>query len=312
MTTLKQMRYFDALATTRHFGRAAELVHVSQPALSAQIAELERHLGTKLVERGRRATMLTPDGDRLLPKIRAILADVDALEVGLRRHADPLTGRLRVGIIPTVAPYLVPALVPHVRKHYPKLEIELKEAVTATLVSDLLHGQVDAVIAALPVEEDGVASRFLFEDRFLMACADDETTILMSPMAQDQVDVSRLLLLEEGHCMRDQALAVCEAAPGRRIVNYGATSMATLLQMVSHGLGLTLIPEIAVRSEGGRHRMRIVPFAEPQPSRQIGLLTRDSSGRSADFEAFAEAARTCGEALLLPGTDQATARRNAK
>jgi LysR family transcriptional regulator, hydrogen peroxide-inducible genes activator len=312
MMTLKQMRYFEALATTRHFGRAAEMVHVSQPALSAQIAELERHLGTKLVERGRRSTMLTREGEELLPRLRRILADVDALEGRMRQKAEPLTGSLRVGIIPTVAPYLVPALIPYLRKHHPGLEIELKETITANLLGDLMHGQVDAVVAALPVEEDGLDTRLLFEDRFLIACADDERNILMSPITQDHLDVSRLLLLEEGHCMRDQALAVCESATGRRIVNYGATSMATLLEMVSHGLGLTLIPEIAVKSEGQRHTMRIVPFADPQPSRRIGLLTRSSSSREADFDAFGAAIKACAMPLLHGPRDQETARRNAK
>jgi LysR family transcriptional regulator, hydrogen peroxide-inducible genes activator len=298
MMTLRQMRYFDALATARHFGRAAEIVHVSQPALSAQIAELERHLGVKLVERGRKATLLTREGERLLQAIRRVLADVAAIETGLEQASAPLSGQLRVGIIPTVAPYIVPVLIPHLREAFPRLDIEIRETVTQNLVDDLLHGQVDAVIAALPIDEDEIETRLLFEDRFLIACADDERNVLMSPMTQDQVDVSRLLLLEEGHCMRDQALAVCENASGRRIVNYGATSMATLLEMVAHGLGLTLIPEIAVKSESHRPTMRIVRFADPQPSRQIGLLTRRSSSRSADFEAFGAAVAACAGHLL--------------
>lgn len=301
MMTLRQMRYFEALATTRHFGRAAELVHVSQPALSAQIAQLERHLGTMLVERGRRATLLTAEGERLLPKVRAILAEVQALEGGVRHRNAPLSGRLRLGIIPTVAPYLVPVLIPHLKKHFPKLELELREAITATLLNDLQHGDIDAAIVALPVEDDeGLAARHLFHDRFLVASAEDESAVLMSPMTQERMDVSRLLLLEEGHCMRDHALAVCQTTSGRRLVNYGATSMATLLQMVSHGLGVTLIPEIAVKSESRHHRMRIVPFAEPQPSREIGLLTRDSSNREADFDAFAHSVRHVSAGLLLP------------
>lgn len=286
MLTLRQMRYFEALATTLHFGRAAEMMHVSQPALSAQIAEMERHFGVPLVERGRGLTMLTRAGEDMLPRIRGILAEVDALDSGLRDGTGVLEGLIRIGIIPTVAPYIVPLLIPHLRADHPRIEIELKESITANLVDELKLGRLDAIVAALPIDADGLTAEPLFTDRFLIAGASDEDSILVSPMTQEEVDVDRLLLLEEGHCLRDQALAVCTAANGRRLVNYGATSMATLLQMVSHGMGLTLIPEIAVPSEAERHRMRVVPFAEPQPSRTIGLVWRRGSERRADYEAL--------------------------
>lgn len=315
MLTVRQMRYFDALATTRHFGRAAELVHVSQPALSAQIAELEKHLGVTLVERGRKGTLLTTEGERVLEHIRQILRHIETLEASTASAAEPLTQTLRVGIIPTVAPYLVPVLIPYLKGHHPRLHLELREAVTAALIEDLRLGQLDLVVAALPVDTEGLQSSFLFRDRFLIACGDNEEAILDSPMSQEDVDINRLLLLDEGHCMREQALAVCQAGSGRRIVNYGATSMTTLIEMVTHGLGLTLIPEIAVRAESQRPTLRILPFADPQPAREIGLISRSSTHRSGDFEAFAAAVRaSAGELLLQHGDDEAqvTASRKAK
>jgi len=299
MITIRQMRYFEALATTGHFGKAAQLVNVSQPALSAQIAEMERLLDIKLVERGRAGAFLTPEGEALLPDIRDILQRTDRLTTMVKAGQGLLTGRLRLGVIPTVAPYLVPLLIPDARSRYPFLNIELKEMLTAGCLEDLRHGRLDCAIVALPVSGDGCEQMELFIDRFLMASSEDENTILMSPMTADNVDVERLLLLEEGHCLRDQALAVCGTSAGRRVANYGATSMATLLQMVSHGMGITLIPEIAVRDERSRNRMRIVPFAEPQPSRTIGLIWRSSSsGRRRDFEALAGMVKGAARTLL--------------
>ncbi|OJF90343.1 hydrogen peroxide-inducible genes activator [Pararhizobium antarcticum] len=300
MLTLRQMRYFDALATTLHFGRAAKMTNVSQPALSAQIMEMESDLGIRLVERGRSGVILTPHGETLLPEIRAILLAVDGLYDRARQSTGVLEGRLRLGIIPTVAPYLVPTLIPMLRQRYPKLNVELRELLTTGCVDDVKHGKLDCAIIALPHNDDSLRSCTLFEDRFLIASADDENTVLLSPMTEAQVDMDRLLLLEEGHCLRDQALAVCGSTAGRRVANYGATSMATLLQMVSHGMGITLIPEIAVKDERTRNRMRIVPFADPQPSRRIGLVWRPRSGRNNDQEALA-ALITEAAAELLEG-----------
>ena len=293
MLTLRQMRYFDALAAARHFGRAADLVHVSQPALSAQIMEMEEHLGVKIVERARGNTILTRKGTEILAHIRAILIEVERLEQTARRGEGILEGLMRIGIIPTVAPYLVPQLVPHLRRAYPAIEIELREAVTDRLVADLAEGRLDVVIAALPIENEAIATRFLFQDRFFMAMAENDSDVLMSPLTESQVDMERLLLLEEGHCLRDQALAVCGTAGKRSLVNFGATSMATLLQMVSHDMGMTLIPEIAVPTETARNAIRIVPFADPQPSREIGLAWRKGLPRSGDTDALADAVMSC-------------------
>jgi LysR family transcriptional regulator, hydrogen peroxide-inducible genes activator len=288
MLTLRQMRYFEALASTRHFGRAAELVHISQPALSAQIMEMENTLGAKLVERTRSSTILTRKGEEVLTHVRSILSEVERLERSVRRNDGVLEGLVRIGIIPTVAPYLVPQFVPYLRRAYPNIEIELKEAVTSRLTSDLSEGRLDAVIAALPLEGDNIRTRALFTDRFFIAMAENGEDVLMSPLTEDEVDIDRLLLLEEGHCLRDQALAVC-GANKRSLVNFGATSMTTLLQMVSHDMGMTLIPEIAVATETMRNTLRIVPFADPQPSREIGLAWRRNNHRDIDMQALADA-----------------------
>jgi LysR family hydrogen peroxide-inducible transcriptional activator len=293
MLTLRQMRYFEALATTRHFGRAAAQVHVSQPALSAQIMEMETHLGARLVERNRGGVLLTRKGTEALRRIRSILAEVDRLEQSVCENGGVLDGLVRIGIIPTVAPYLVPRLVPHLRDAYPSIEIELKEAVTDRLIGDLLDGRLDAVLAALPVDADNVESRPLFSDRFFMAMANNDSDVLMSPLTENQLDADRLLLLEEGHCLREQALAVCGTTAKRSLVNFGATSMATLLQMVSHDMGMTLIPEMAIATETARNDLKIVPFAEPAPSREIGLVWRKSSGRAEDMAALGDAIVAC-------------------
>jgi LysR family hydrogen peroxide-inducible transcriptional activator len=287
------MRYFEALATTRHFGRAAALVHVSQPALSAQIMEMEEHLGIKLVERSRTGILLTQKGIEVLRRIRVILGEVEQLERRARQRDGVLDGLIRIGLIPTVAPYLVPRLIPKLRETYPKIEIELKEAVTDRLLIDLHEGRLDAVIAALPVDAENVEKQVLFADRFFMAMANNNSEVLTSPLMESQVDADRLLLLEEGHCLREQALSVCGTAGKRSLVNFGATSMATLLQMVSHNMGMTLIPEMAIASETARNNLRIVPFADPAPSREIGLIWRKSTGRAADIAALAEAAQAC-------------------
>ncbi len=289
MLTIRQLRYFEALAGTLHFGRAAELAHVSQPALSAQIMEMEKHLGVTLVERTRNNTLLTAKGREILEHVQSVLSALDRLEEAARRSTGTLEGLIRLGIIPTVAPYLVPQMVPYLRRAHPLIEIELKEAVTDRLVADLLDGKLDAIIAALPVEIDNLVEKSLFTDTFYMAVAANDSEVLVSPLTETQVDPDRLLLLEEGHCLREQALAVCKAASKRSLVNFGATSMTTLLQMVSHDMGMTLIPEMAIETEAARTAIRIVPFADPQPSREIGLVWRRSSQRRADMEALAAA-----------------------
>lgn len=288
MFTVRQMRYFEALATTLHFRKAAEMVHISQPALSAQIAEMEDLAGAPLFERTQRSVIITELGRILRPRIQAILLDIQTLEDVTAINKGLLSTRMRLGIIPTIAPYIVPLLIPLLRDEHPQFRLELREAMTARLLEDLNNGELDAIVAALPIEDDKLAHMPLFKDRFLIATASNDTDILADPMTQDRIALDRLLLLEEGHCLRDQALEFCAKPHQRQLVKYGATSMATLLQMVSHGMGLTLIPEIAVRAEASHMKMRIIPFEGEQPSREIGMLWRRQSLRRADFIALSK------------------------
>lgn len=293
MMTVRQMQYFDALGRTLHFGQAAEIMNISQPAISTQIALMEEELGCVLVERTRGAIILTNAGKKLLPKIRRILRDVKTAQEDLGTRAGVLSGTLRIGIIPTVAPYVLPQIIPALREQYPDLELNVRETITETLTRDVISGELDAIIAATPIKNNALNESNLFEDRFFMAVSTNDNDVLVSPMSQDQVSLDRLLLLEDGHCLRDQALAVCTARGEKRLVNFGATSMPTLLQMVAHNMGQTLLPEIAIEAETSRNpTIRIVPFGAPEPSRSIALYWRKAWDRQADMQAFGDVVRT--------------------
>ncbi len=293
------MRYFDALATTLHFTKAAELANISQPALSAQIAEMEALAGAALFERSQRRVIMTELGRELYPGIREILKALHTLEETAAQSRGLLHAQLKLGMIPTVAPYLVPLLLPYLRDAHPQFTLQLRESVTSRLIDELHSGELDAVIAALPIDDDRLSHMKLFDDRFLIATSSNDFTVLASSLTQDNVALDRLLLLEEGHCMRDQALAICALPAQRQLVRYGATSMATLLQMVRHGMGLTLIPEIAVRAEENAGHMRIIPFRGEQPKREIGLFWRRQSKRRKDFQALADAIHECAKIWQL-------------
>ena len=285
MLTTRQMLYFEALADTGHFGRAAERVHVSQPALSAQIAEIERELGFTLVERRPGGAVLTSRGADLLDRIRPLLQELR--QIDREAHSNGLfNGTLRLGMIPTIAPYLLPKLVPALRLAQPDVRLEVREATTAQLVAAQASNELDSFIAAAPIESSGLASIHLFEDRFFVATASNERDVLVSP-DHGGFPVERLLLLEEGHCLRDQALEVCGLRRGRRLVNFGATSLTTLLQMVEHGMGLTLVPEIAVEAECGNRNLKVVSFGDPAPSRTIKLFHSSRSANEADHASLA-------------------------
>ena len=299
MFTVRQLLFFDALARERHFRRAAENMNVTQPALSAQIMDMEGKLGTDLVERNRGGITLTPTGKRLLPKARAILQQLEALEELATPQTDTLSGTLEIGVIPTVAPYLLPKLLPVLRAAFPSLELKVQEAKTERLVQELIAGNLAAVIAAKPIEGRNVRSIDLFEDPFFMAAGRNSADGLSSPVAPDHLVMERLLLLEDGHCLRDQALTVCEAAGPYQLVNLGATSMTTLLQLVANGLGVTLIPAIAVEAETQKlDTIEIASFIAPVPSRSIGLFYRSTSARMTNFEALAETIKAAAEPLL--------------
>lgn len=285
------MEYFDALAQTRHFGRAAELAGVTQPALSAQIAEMELRLGCRLFERGGKSAGLTEEGRALQPRIEAILNEIRELEGIARDGRLAMDGRLRLGIIPTAAPYLLPRFLPELRQLFPALTLELREAVTQTLVDETLGGRIDAALVALPLEQPGLAAEPVFEDGFFLAVPASEPGLVKPPIPPESPLLERLMLLEEGHCMREQALAVCGSVRPAAMANYGATSLTTLLQMVAHGFGVTLIPSIALEAAQEMRDIRVVPFAAPAPSRTLGLVWRRASARRGECAALAATLR---------------------
>lgn len=289
--TVRQLEYFESLAETLHFGRAAALAGVTQPALSAQIAEMEARLGCRLFERGDGAVRLTEEARSLRPRIERVLTEIRELEGAAKRGKRVLEGRFRLGIIPTVAPYLLPSLLPELRRQFPALQLELREAVTGNLAEEVGSGRLDAMIAALPLDENALKAEQLFDDRFLLAVPESDPNFISPPVPPDSPALERLMLLEEGHCMRDQALAVCGRVKPVAMASYGATSLTTLMQMVAHGLGVTLIPEMAAGFAEAMPDLKVVPFAEPAPSRTICLAWRKSSGRRDDCTALAETIR---------------------
>jgi LysR family transcriptional regulator, hydrogen peroxide-inducible genes activator len=273
--TLKQLRYFDALARHCHFGRAAEACSISQPALSMQIKEMEEALGGVLLERGTRQVGLTSFGEEAAQRVRNILRSVDELGDFARASQDRLVGRLRIGMIPTVAPYLLPAVIGNLTRSHPELDIHVRETLTPKLIQELAEGRLDAAIVALPVSEPSLAEVALFAENFLLVRpGEDEGTPVPSGEALREM---RLLLLEEGHCFRDQALAFCKmrSSPLREVLD--ASSLSTLVQMVSAGIGVTLIPEIAVAVETRSASVSVARFKNPQPSRTIGMVWRKTN-----------------------------------
>jgi LysR family hydrogen peroxide-inducible transcriptional activator len=286
--TLRQLRYLAALARHRHFGRAAEDCAISQPALSMQVRELEREIGVALVERRPKEIALTDTGLEVAERAEQILAATRDL-IDFARHRDVLSGSLKLGIIPTLAPYVLPRVLPRLQTKYLRLRLELRETQTKMLLQELARGELDCIMLALPVEDTDVETLRLFDDPFLLAVPAADELPIRGRIGIGDVDQHRLILLEEGHCLRDQALAFCATrrgdAPTARL---GATSLATVIQMVANGYGITLVPEVAADAEAHDERVKLLRFAEPQPGRTIGLAWRRTSPRRRDFEALAE------------------------
>lgn len=277
--TLRQLQYFEALARTQHFGRAAEACAVSQPALSVQIQELEAQLGARLVDRGRSGPQLTAVGLEIAGRARRILNEVRDLEETAREPG--LGGVVRLGIIPTIAPYMLPGLLEGCRRELPELDLHIQESRTLRLVEALATGMLDVVLLALPLSEPGLTTLPLFEDRFLVAAPADLK--LREPVAIPFPARNKLLLLEEGHCLRDQALSVCELAAADAMSALGASSLTTLIELVAAGHGLTLVPEMSVKSLQRDKRVKLLRMKAPEPTRLIGLAWRQSSGRADGF-----------------------------
>ncbi|MBD8890613.1 hydrogen peroxide-inducible genes activator [Roseibium litorale] len=288
MISLRQLRYLEALATHLHFRRAAEAVSVSQPALSMQIKELEEELGLSLIERQPNAIRLTREGGEIVERARKILTDVRDLADYARQLSSPLSGPLRLGIIPSIAPYLLPRILPALNQAHPQLDLTIRETLTDPLTRELIAGELDAMIVALPVTETALCSAALFTDRFLLARQSSDTVDPRARVCPDDIRNQNLLLLEEGHCLRDQALNYCASLPTPGRNTLGATSLATVMQMVAAGFGVTLLPEICADVEVRDDRVLLQRFEDPQPARTVGLVWRRSSPRQQDFEALAE------------------------
>jgi LysR family hydrogen peroxide-inducible transcriptional activator len=286
--TLKQLRYFDALARHGHFGRAAEAAAISQPALSMQIRDLEDTLGTPLLERGPRALRLTAFGEEFLARARAILRQTEELEDLARAARAELTGRLRIGVIPTVAPYLLPRVIARLTAQYPALDLTLRETVTPRLVADLAEGRLDCALLALPLSEPALEEVALFSEPFLLVRPEADAG--KPAPDRDGLREMRLLLLEEGHCFRDQALSFCAPAGTPREMMDGS-SLSTLVQMVGAGIGVTLIPEMAVAVETRSAPVSVTAFRDPQPRRTIGLVWRRSTPLAPQLRQIAETIR---------------------
>ncbi len=283
MISIKQLRYLDAISRFGHFGKAAGHCAVTQPALSMQIQALEKDLGVQLVERRPKGASLTEAGREIARRAGRILTEVRDIGDFARQSGRPLSAPLRLGVIPTVAPYVLPPLLPSLRQQYPQLDLHLRETHTQQLVAELVDGVLDLLLLALPVEHAEVETAKLLEDRFLLALPPDRQVhgrVLATP---DLFKNDRLLLLEEGHCLRDQALAVCRLRQDDSIDTFGASSLSTIVQMVANGMGLTFLPEISVGLETMHSKIRIMRFTEPEPSRVLGLAWRATSPRKRDF-----------------------------
>jgi len=278
---LKDLKYLVALADTGHFGRAAERTFVSQPTLSAQLKKLEEYLGVKLVERQPRNVQLTEVGKQVVVRARRMLDEGDQIIALGRNNKDPFAGRLKLALIPTIGPYLLPRVMQKIRKALPQLGLMLYEHQTEALLKKLHDGEIDLGIMALPIAQDGMETRELYEEAFTIALPNHHALAAKSTIKVQDLKGQTLLLLEDGHCLRDQALEVCSRVDVREAEDFRATSLETLRQMVVAGLGITLLPETAVESPFGSQRgLTIRQFSKPVPTRTVGAVWRKSSTRA--------------------------------
>ena len=286
MLNLKDLKYLVAIADTGHFGKAAERCHVSQPTLSAQLKKLEQYLGVQLVERQPHHAQLTAVGREVVDRSRRLLSQSDEIVALARANADPLAGRLRIALIPTIGPYLLPRVTQKVRKALPKLRLMLYEQQTEILLTALRNGDIDLGILALPIPDENLRTRVLYEENFVLAVPEDHPLAKRSRVKVEDLDQQTVLLLEDGHCLRDQALEVCHRVQVHEAENFRATSLETLRQMVVAGLGVTLLPQLAVEPPFGAQRgMATIPFVNPQPRRVVGAVWRKTTTYAPAIEA---------------------------
>jgi LysR family hydrogen peroxide-inducible transcriptional activator len=303
--TLRQLEYAVAIADLGSFQRAARACHVTQPGLSAQIRQLEELVGVRLFERDRRRVFVTPAGEELIRRARRVLAEAEGIVDAAQSLHAPLCGTLRLGVIPTIAPYLLPQVLPRVRRRHPQLRLRLHEARTAELVALLRRGELDLLLLALEAPLDGLETRPLFSDPFVFAAARGHRLAGRARVRESDLEGERVLLLEDGHCLREQALAACQGMGAEEIGDFRASSLATLVEMVAGGAGATLLPELSVdAARRGRTELALLPFVAPAPARTIGLAWRPTSGRGAEFELLAK--------LLVEGRQRSEATREPR
>lgn len=285
---LRDLRYLVALAEHRHFGRAAEASFVSQPTLSTQIKKLEDELEVSLVERTPRKVLLTEVGKEIAQRAREVLNEVDQIKAVARRTRDPESGTVRLGIFPTLGPYLLPHVVPRIRARFPRLELLLVEEKTEVVLRQLREGRLDAGILALPIHDDQLHTEFLFEEQFVLAVPAQHGLAKRTALKMDDLSDESLLLLEEGHCLRDQALDVCHLAGASEKSGFRATSLETLRQMVAANVGITLLPSLAVQPPIAQSdNVHLLAFRGDTPSRKIAMVWRKSSAMTPFFKHFA-------------------------
>lgn len=298
---LRDLRYLVALADHRHFGRAAAASFISQPTLSTQIRKLEDELGIALVERAPRKVMLTPVGRDIAERARKVIADVDQMIQIARRSQDPEAGSVRLGLFPTLGPYLLPHVVPALRKRFPRLELLLVEEKTDQILARLRDGRLDAGLLALPIHDDQLHVEPLFKEPFLLAVPQRHPLARRPSLTVDELGHQHLLLLEEGHCLRDQALDVCRTAGASERDGFRATSLETLRQMVAAGVGITLLPVLAVQPPvPASPDIRLLPFRGEAPHREIAMVWRRSSAMGGFLRLLANELRTLPKTLLRP------------
>ncbi len=298
--TLRQLEYVVAIADHRSFRRAAAACAVTQPALSAQLAHLEAMLGVQIFERDRRKVLVTPTGTEIVARARATLVAAAAVVDVARTAAQPLSGTLRLGVIPTIAPYLLPAVLPAVRAAYPRLRLVLREEQTAPLLAQLDDGRLDAGVLALPVPGD-LAALSLYREDFVLAAPTSHRLARRARLREDDLDGEAVLLLEDGHCLRDQALAVCGHAGSHEVTELRATSLPTLVQMVASGQGVTLLPEMAAAVLAARGSGVMTARFAPAPGRDVGLVWRMSSARGRELGLLADVVRAQAVRHLAAG-----------
>ena len=286
---LKDLRYLVAVADTRHFGQAAARCFVSQPTLSAQLKKLEDYLGVQLIERQPRRIALTEAGAQVVARARRIIEAGDEIVALSQLQRDPLAGRLRLALLPTIGPYLLPLVAGRIRRKLPRLELLMYEYQTGPMLEHLHAGDIDVGILALPVPADGLIDRRLFDEPFVVAVPESNPLASRKSLKSSDLDGETLLLLEDGHCLRDQALDVCRNSSVQEKQDFRATSLETLRQMVASGTGITLLPQLASSGAYGHARgISIVPFARPAPVRHVGALWRKTTARGAAIEAVCE------------------------